>query len=92
MSSNNLFTLVKLDNESDDTRFVVRSFSDKPEKGELFLAGMLVAQEMINALTKIGIATGTKTCDRLKLLGIKTVDEQNELVTYHSKKIRNIIR
>ena len=98
MSLNNLLTMVELANESDDTHFVVSSFSEKPEKGGLFLAGMLAAQEMINVLTKIGIitnkihsnnvliATGTKTCERLKLLGVKTVNEQEKLVTYLSAK------
>ena len=69
----NLLILIQVVNASYDTVELLSRFVKSPADGGVFLAGQLVAQEMINVLTKIGvvsnhrhstniqIATGTKT-------------------------------
>ena len=62
--------------------------------GGLFLVGPLMAQELINVLTKVGIITnqvhaehvvvsvGTRTNSRLASLGISTEQQRSDLIGY----------
>ena len=74
-------------------------FVKSPANGGVFLAGQLVAQEMINLLTKIGvisnhrhstnvqIASGTKISKRLKSLGVRSDTHRTKLMSYLSRNV-----
>lgn len=93
-SLHNLLALIDLANTSDDTAFLVEQFTKSPSLGGVFLAGDLMATEMIHVLSKLNIITnhihmrnasvcrGTRTFQRLKLLGIRTDAERETMMTY----------
>ena len=93
-SLHNLLALIDLANTSDDTAFLVKQFTKSPSQGGVFLAGDLMATEMIHVLSKLNIITnqihmrnasvcrGTRTFQRLKLLGIRTDAERETMMTY----------
>lgn len=73
---------------------MIASMTAKPSKGGLHLVGDLIAQELINVLTKLGfitderhmkhvlVASGTKTDKRLKAIGIRTAEHRQNLTNY----------
>lgn len=87
-SMNNLLSLINLANECDDTKRVRGAFNNGVHK-----AGPLIATELINVLTKIGLITNTShiknvsfceknnTTNRLGTLGINS-DGLDDLMTY----------
>lgn len=58
----NLLSLINIANISDDTSSLVHAFTKSAAEGGLFLVGPLIAQEIINILTKIGIITNDCPC------------------------------
>ena len=90
---------IQFADSSDDTVELLVRFVKSPADDEVFLVGQLVAQEMINVLTKIGvvsnhrhstniqIATGTKTSKRLETLGINSAMHRVEIISYLSQNL-----
>ena len=90
---------IQFADSSDDTVELLVRFVKSPADDEVFLVGQLVAQEMINVLTKIGvisnhrhltnvqIASGTKTSKRLKTLGVRSDTHRTELMPYLSQNL-----
>ena len=74
--------VIKLANESNATEELIRQRSSNPDDGGVYLAGPLIAQEMVNVLTRIGVITnlhhatnvilsrGSKTFERLKKMRV----------------------
>ena len=77
ISLRNLLKLIELANTIDDTAAVIKKFSSPADEGGMHMVGELLAHEIINVLTKIGIicncahfrnpsvSKGTKTEKRL---------------------------
>ena len=96
----NMLRLVELANTSDNTEQLLKMFTSSPEKGGVLFAGMLLAQEMINVLTKVGIITnhihlrnatvakGTCTSKRLVKYGIRTDNDREHLMCYLTKNLK----
>jgi len=91
MSLHNLLRLIELANNSMDTVALVAAMTAHPSKGGMFLVGELMAQELINVLTKlefitnrhhmnhVSVAKGTKTDKRLRSIGIRTDEQRSDL-------------
>ena len=97
LSLANILVLINVANYTDDTEALLDWWTKGPKDGGVYMAGPLIAQEMICIYTMIDlirnkihmmnvfVASSTKTCRRLaEKFGIKSEYERKELIQYLS--------